>query len=117
MKKEAMGTTEQEPLKLDDTPTGKEEEKELFSREHLETLSFEQDIKERKKFADRAYTITKIWVGFLVLLTGLQFFLKKAQFVLSEIEFNVVFSTTTASVLAFWYLVGKYLFNTRDKSE
>ena len=105
-------------IELDDTPTGEEELEDQFSdpddhRKHLENKSLNQDICERKTFADRAYGITQSWIAFLMVLTIAQFTLNGIGFGLSEIEFNVVFSTTSASVLVFWYLVGKYLFNPR----
>ena len=83
------------------------------NRELLENYSFRQDIEERKRFANRAFGITLTWIIFLIMLTIVQFFLKKYGFGLTALEFNVVFSTTTGSVLVFWYLVGKYLFNPR----
>ena len=95
--------------RLDDTPTGEEEWEGDFH--DLQHKSLSQDISERKLFADRAYGITRTWVWFLILLTAVQFFLKKFGFGLSGAEFNVVFSTTTASILIFWYLVGRYLFS------
>lgn len=115
-------TDEEQPehsIVLDETPSGEEELAEQFSdpdkhKKLLENQSLSQDICERKTFADRAYAITKTWVGFLIILTFVQFFLKATGFGLSENEFMVVFSTTTGSVLVFWSLVGKYLFNTRS---
>lgn len=105
---------------LDSTPTGKEEYEDEFSdpadhRKRLENHSLRQDIRERKTFASRAFYITITWVAFLVLLTAAQFLLRKFGYGLTEIEFNIVFSTTTGSVLVFWYLVGKYLFNSPNK--
>jgi hypothetical protein len=82
-------------------------------RRTLENTSFKQDIAERKTFASKAFCISYAWIGFLITLTVGQFFLKKWGFGLSGIEFNIVFSTTTGSVLVFWYLVGKYLFNSQ----
>jgi hypothetical protein len=94
---------------LDDTPTGEEELEDDFA--DLRHRSLSQDISERKLFAERAYCITKTWMFFLIVVTTLQFFLRKYGFGLSGTEFNVVFSTTTASILIFWYLVGRYLFS------
>jgi hypothetical protein len=83
------------------------------ARKKLENESLRQDIDERKTFADRAFGITIIWIVFLLILTLCQFFLRKFEFGLSPLEFNIVFSTTTASVFGFWFLVGKYLFNAK----
>lgn len=92
-----------------------EEQKEQTSehekdRKKLENDSFEQDITERKKFAKRAYKITVSWVIFLILLTILQFISPLWSIGLSDLAFNIVFTSTTASIIGFWFLVGKYLF-------
>lgn len=105
-------------IQLDADPTGQEEAIFTFSnpeeqRAYLENSSFEQDIKERKAFADKAYSITQTWIGFLIVLTFAQFLLKKLGFGLDGKEFIVVFTTTTVSVFGFWVLVGQYLFNSK----
>lgn len=105
-------------IELDDTPSGEEEQAAFASadgyRKHLDNRSFKQDIEECKAFAANAYCITQTWIGFLIVITIAQFICKKIGYGLSEIEFNVVFTTTTASVFGFWFLVGKYLFNTNN---
>jgi hypothetical protein len=73
------------------------------AQKELEIKSLSQDIEERKTFAKRAFGITIVWVVFLLVLTFLQFFLRNDGLGLTEIEFNIVFSTTTASVFGFWF--------------
>ena len=111
----------EELIELDDTPTGDEELLAMSNpdgyRKQLENHSYKQDIKERKAFADRAYGITQTWIGFLIVITISQFILGKSKdFGLTELEFNVVFTTTTASVFGFWLLVGKYLFRYKPET-
>lgn len=105
----------EEPIQLDETPSGKEEAYQFSTPEekqkHLELASYKQDMTERKCFADRAYGITQTWIGFLIVITISQMLLKSIKMGLSENEFIVVFTTTTASVFGFWVLVGRYLFN------
>ena len=83
------------------------------TRKALENRSLAQDINERKRFANRAFGLTITWIVFLILLTLAQFICCRWQIGLTEVEFNIVFSTTTGSVLIFWWLVGKYLFNSK----
>jgi hypothetical protein len=108
---------EEEPIQLDETPSGKEEALQFSNPEekqkHLELASYKQDMTESKCFADRAYGITQTWVGFLIVVTIAQMLLKDVKMGLSENEFIVVFTTTTASVFGFWVLVGRYLFNNK----
>lgn len=74
--------------------------------------SLEQDIAERRLYAQKAYDITQSWVGFLIVLTISQISLAPLGMKLSDATFIVVFTTTTASIFGFWILVGRYLFNT-----
>lgn len=77
---------------------------------HLENTQFEIDIKERRRFAERAYWMATIWLGFVVVLTALQFFGRPQFTGLETPSFLAVIGTTTVSVLGFWLLVGRYLF-------
>jgi hypothetical protein len=106
---------------LDDDPTQEEEEQAFSStsypttpQDELNYKSQDQDIKERKKFADRAYEITQLWIWFLVATTIAQFiFGKSTHWGLDNTTFNIIFTSATASVFGYWSLVGKYLFNTK----
>lgn len=110
-------------IAVDPTPTGKDERDSTFSteddrRKRQENDSFEQDTRERKRYAENAYGITQTWVGFLIVVTIAQMALKKTGLVLGREEFIAFVTTTTASVFGFWALVGRYLFpNKGDKSD
>lgn len=72
-----------------------------------------QDMAERKKFADRAFAITVLWVVFLIALPFIQMFFSIFGVGLSDAQFVTVVTTTTAAVFGFWLLVGRYLFPKR----
>lgn len=107
---------------LDRTPTGTEEEEFLFENpvdepvdlnaklDHAERL---QDMGERRKFSDRAFAITVIWVAFLIVLPFVQMIFSAFGSGLSDAQFVTVITTTTAAVFGFWLLVGRYLFPNR----
>lgn len=76
-----------------------------------------QILSHREKFAEHAYGITQTWIGFLIVLTICQFFLKKFGYGLDYKEFIAVFTTTTAAVFGFGILVGKFLFPTNGQSK
>lgn len=80
----------------------------------LRNASDEQDMSERIRYADHAYGITQAWIGFLIVITIMQFCLKPMEMGLSDAAFITVFTTTTASIFGFWHLVGRYLFNYKD---
>lgn len=108
--------------KIPDEPTPESEAKESFSsdeakRRALANRSDEQDIEQRKKYADSAYKITTIWTSFLIGISILQLLSRLWDKGLKEAEFIAVLTTTTASVFGFWYLVGRYLFKGSDKSD
>lgn len=79
----------------------------------LRNDSDEQDMGERIRYASNAYGITQAWIGFLIVLTIMQFTLKPLGLGLTEAVFIAVFTTTTASVFGFWLLVGNYLFRSK----
>lgn len=110
---------------LDDTPSGIAEEEQLFEREVIDQADLNdiilherrQDMAERKLFADRAYFITKVWIWFLVGLSATQIAVSFWHVGLTNAQFVTVVTTTTTSVLGFWFLVGKYLHQTRRAEE
>lgn len=99
-------------LLLDVSPTGEEEEENLFSQGVSDPSDLNgvilkervQDMSERIFYADRA---------FLVALTFAQMLASIWEHGLSDAQFVTVVTTTTASVFGFWLLVGNYLH--RDK--
>lgn len=108
-------------IQLDQTPTGVKEQESFEDpdqhRKRIENESKQQDIKERKAFADNALGFAQTWVGFLIVLTFTQMVLRKMKIGLSEKEFLVVFTTCTALIFGFWTQVGKYLFSTEKTKD
>lgn len=112
-----------DPHELDLVPTPREgssldspDEYTKSAETDLSNSEMTQILGHREKFANHAYFITKIWIGFLMILTALQFFLKAYGFGLDYKEFIAVFSTTTAAVFGFGLLVGKFLFPVNGKT-
>jgi len=80
---------------------------------HAKVLSnrqFQQDMEERKKYAEAAFKLTRLWVWFLIGSTALQMLASIWGWGLSELMFVTLLTTTTVSVLGVWALVGSYLF-------
>lgn len=116
--------TEGPIIVLDRTPTGREEEEYLFDNPveepsdlnaKLDQAERVQDMGERKKFADRAFAITVLWVLFLIALPFVQMLFSIWGVGLTDSQFVTVVTTTTAAVFGFWLLVGRYLFPNRNK--
>lgn len=87
-----------------------ENEDEAGRQQKLQNDSDEQDMGERKRYANHAYAITQAWVGFLIVVTIAQMALKPLGMDLETPEYITFVTTTTASVFGFWLLVGNYLF-------
>ena len=105
-------------VNIDTRPTPEEEYTETFStererRQRIINDSEEQNVGERKRYAEHAYGITQAWIGFLMVLTMAEFSLKSMGMGLGKAEFIAVFTTTTASVFGYWLLVGQYLFRSK----
>lgn len=96
------------------TSLAEKNELEGLNARKLRNASDEQDMSERIRYADHAYGITQAWIGFLIVITIMQFCLKPMEMGLSHAAFITVFTTTTASIFGFWHLVGRYLFNYKD---
>ena len=102
---------------LDTTPTGEEEDQNLFNNPVSSPTDLNaqilnerrQDMSERLIFADRAFLVTLLWMGFLAALTLIQIIVSFWDSGLSDVQFGAVVTTTSASVFGYWYLVGKYL--------
>ena len=75
----------------------------------------EQDNKLSKRYASRAYRFSKWWVGFLLLFIPVQVILRCFSLGLREGEFIAVIGSLSASVLGYWWLVGRYLFPSNPK--
>lgn len=107
----------EEFVELDRTPTPREEFEERFLGEErhktlvIENRHREQEIEQRRVYAERAYGLTQTWVGFIIVVTSVQFALSVMDMGrLTPNEFIAVLTSTTASILGFWALVGRGLF-------
>jgi hypothetical protein len=81
------------------------------------SAEMKQILDHREKFAEHAYGITNTWVGFLIVITIMQFTLKKFGYGLDYKEFIAVFTTITAAVFGFGLLVGNFLFPRNGKRD
>lgn len=107
---------------LDRDPSPEEEARELFEshedrEKRLRNEGLAQDIRERRKYARRSFNLTCVWIGFIILSTVAQFSLNAYQRGLDRYQFITLITTTTATVLGFWLLVGRYLFPVSPSSE
>lgn len=94
------------------------EMEELFSgpEHHAKVLNnkqFQHDMEERKKYAEAAFKLTRLWVWFLIGSTAAQMVMSVFDVGLTENMFITLLTTTTISVLGVWALVGSYLFGKR----
>lgn len=120
-----MNTDSQRPVEIQeqgeiividpDTTSGSKERTQTFrphddERKGLENKQFSQDIRERKRYAVAAFRLTRLWVCFLIISTLLQFVFSAFGGGLTEGMYIALVTTTTASVLGVWALVGGYLF-------
>lgn len=107
-------------ISLARNPTPEKEEKALTHKDRHNALlltQFQQDIRERRKYAIIAYKLTENWVCFLITITFAQLVARCFGMGLHSEEFIAVVTTTTASVFGFWWLVGRYLFKGPDKEK
>lgn len=89
------------------------------SNERLKQL--QQDRQERKKYAENVFLLIVIWLGVIISLLFLQGFCNLLRtspdsqpcFFLSDAVLIAVITTTTASVVALFVVVAKYLYPKR----
>lgn len=107
------------PFKIDPADaSGETEAAELFSTEEDRFKrrvndQFEQDMAERKRYANAAFLLTATWMAFLIAVTFGQWIGPFWGKGLGQAEFITICTTTTTSIVGVWYLVGKYLFEDR----
>ena len=82
----------------------------------LQADDFEGDIEEKKKFAWHAYRLAWTWLTFLIVVTWLQAVPDWFSFKLDDWAFRILFTSITAAVFGFAYLIGKYLFPSGGRS-
>lgn len=101
-------------IEIDRNPTPAEEYADFDDpaamRARLRNEDLEGDIKGKEKFAWHAYRLAWTWLGFLVIVTWLQAVPDWFSFELDEWAFRILFTSVTAAIFGFAYLIGKYLF-------
>lgn len=65
----------------------------------------------RNALKDQAVGIVQTWVGFIIVITIAQMILPSIGLGLQPEEFIAVVTTTTASIIGIWIVIGKGLFN------
>lgn len=109
-----VGSGEIIEINPDETSAAAEMEEVFSGPEHhakvLNNKQFQQDMEERKKYAEAAFKLTRLWVWFLIGSTAVQMILSAFDKGLSEGMYITLLTTTTVSVLGVWALVGSYLF-------
>jgi uncharacterized membrane protein len=78
--------------------------------EKLANNRTESELKLRKKYAKKSFYFACVWLAFLIILTGCQFFFRSQTIGLKESEFIAVSTTTTGAVFGFWAIVLRYFF-------
>lgn len=101
-------------LPLDKSPDPEKEAREFETPEerkrHLHNENLAQDIIERRKYSQRSFNLTCVWVGFIIMSTVAQFVLNAIHRGIDRYQFITLITTTTGSVFGFWLIVGRYLF-------
>ena len=107
-------------IDIDPNPTPREEYDDFDDPARriakLQADDFEGDIEEKKKFAWHAYRLAWTWLGFLIVVTWLQAVPDWFGFELDDWAFRILFTSVTAAVFGFAYLIGKYLFPAGGRS-
>lgn len=99
---------------IDLLPEAKKEDavfRDPYRRSKLEGDFLEQIILERKSFADRSYHVTIYWLFGLAVLVIAQYKARLWGIGLKASEFIALVTTTSATILGFWWLVGRSLYD------
>ena len=102
-------------------PSPEAESKETFSLEDehkkYKNHDLRSDIKLKRSYFSQTRKITKNWVCFIICAASLQFVARLFGRGLEAAEFIALITTTTATLVGFWAIVGAYLFPKRNKSD
>ena len=77
-------------------------------RGNAEIRGINQNIAERKRYAEYIFSFTCIWC---ILVFFFLFFVALGKFILSDLVVTTLIGSTTLNVLVFFRLVTEYLFN------
>lgn len=84
-----------------------------MQKKDAKTKSFNQNIEERKKYAEYIFSFTAVWC---LLLFIFLFFIGLGKFHFSDLVITTLIGSTTVNVLVFFKLVTAYLFNPRNST-
>ncbi|WP_156364327.1 MULTISPECIES: hypothetical protein [unclassified Sphingomonas] len=84
-------------------------------RAHVENLK--GDIRLKRHYFRLTHKITGRWACFIMAAVVAQMGLNAFGVGLSEASFIALITTTTATLLGFWYLIGRYLFPGAGKTD
>ena len=78
----------------------------------IENKSKEQDIEQRKQFANKIYWLVSVYLGVVCLIIILC--ACPIPFAVSDTVLGIILGTTTANVLALFHFVARYLFSEKQ---
>ncbi len=100
-------------IEVDKYPTPEEEARDFDAkREHdqLDVRDRKKDIEFKEKYFGLTKWITGFWAGFIMIAVATQIVLNAMGAGLSDPAFIALITTTTGTLLGFWYLIGRSLF-------
>jgi len=109
------------PVAKNGTTEAAVKEEDFFEKRadlHIEGLG--QDLRERKKYANRFFCMASAWLAWIVCLLfsqGTQSFFRLSSFHLSDVVVLAAIGATTVNVIGILYVVANYLFPTRIRIE
>ncbi len=100
----------QVPAKNPDPETSKANEALKRAYNELVNRQLEQDITERKKYANRSFWLVVGWILAILAVVGLQGFSDKTGFSISDNVLMTLIGGTTINILGIFIVVANYLF-------
>lgn len=99
---------------MPESPSGVDEYNDLFERDPdvqpIADRRDEDDLTGRKELRRQVLSITDVWIGFVIVITGLQFFARLFGAGLESEEYIALITTTTLGLFGLWRVVGKSLY-------
>jgi len=104
-------------IPIDRNPSPEKEEKENFTLEEehqrYKNHDLKSDIKLKRAYFSVTRKITRYWIGFIMIASLLQYCARLFEKGFVSTEFIALITTTTATLVGFWAIVGAYLFPRR----
>lgn len=108
-------------IEVSQTPSPIQEAKEFDApaqqRERALLDNLRGDIRLKRHYFRLTHKITGRWACFIMVAVVAQYALNAFGRGLSEASFIALITTTTATLLGFWYLIGRYLFPGNGKTD